>query len=101
MSKKENNKQPAPVVPDEAMKLLEIARPYMNGPFGSVCGVWQERYARLLAAAPEQGQQVECEQLRKALAGMLFAFDDGVGREWNESLLNFARTLTPAEEYKA
>jgi hypothetical protein len=41
------------------------------------------------------------DKLRKALAGMLFAFDDGVGQDWSESLLNFARTLTPAEEYKA
>lgn len=39
--------------------------------------------------------------LETALAGMLFAFDDGVGREWSEDLLDFARKLTAAREFKA
>lgn len=39
--------------------------------------------------------------LETALAGMLFAFDDGVGREWSEDLLDFARKLTAAKEFKA
>lgn len=42
----------------------------------------------------------EAEALRVALAGMLFAFDDGVGQEWSKPLLDHARTLTPAKEYK-
>lgn len=42
----------------------------------------------------------EAEALRVALAGMLFAFDDGVGQEWSKPLLDYARTLTPAQEYK-
>lgn len=37
----------------------------------------------------------------RALGGMLFAFDDGVGREWSAPLLDFARTVTPAIEFKA
>lgn len=42
----------------------------------------------------------EAVALRVALAGMLFAFDDGVGQEWSKPLLDYARTLTPAQEYK-
>ncbi|WP_085703877.1 hypothetical protein [Pseudomonas sp. B15(2017)] len=42
----------------------------------------------------------EKESLRKAIAGMLFAFDDGVGREWSADLLDYARKLCPAEEFK-
>ena len=42
----------------------------------------------------------ENEALRKALAGMLFAFDDGVGREWSAEMLNYARKLCPAVEFK-
>ncbi|MCF4997408.1 hypothetical protein GIW70_21215 [Pseudomonas syringae] len=38
--------------------------------------------------------------LRKALAGMLFAFDDGVGLDWSTDLLDYARKLCPAEEFK-
>ena len=40
-------------------------------------------------------------RLELALGGMLFAFDDGVGREWSEELLDFARKLTAAKEFKA
>ena len=39
------------------------------------------------------------DELEQALAGMLFAFDDGVGLEWSEYLLDFARKLTPAKEF--
>ncbi|WP_147282644.1 hypothetical protein [Pseudomonas jessenii] len=42
----------------------------------------------------------EKENLRKALAGMLFAFDDGVGLDWSADLLDYARKLCPAEEFK-
>lgn len=42
----------------------------------------------------------EKENLRKALAGMLFAFDDGVGLDWSADLLDCARKLCPAEEFK-
>jgi len=44
--------------------------------------------------------QSENESLRKALAGMLFAFDDGVGLHWSADLLDYARKLCPAEEFK-
>lgn len=44
--------------------------------------------------------QSENESLRKALAGMLFAFDDGVGRDWSAELLDYARKLCPAAEFK-
>lgn len=50
----------------------------------------------LLTAADERA-----DVLVTALAGMLFAFDDGVGREWSEDLLDFARKLTAAKEFKA
>lgn len=42
----------------------------------------------------------EKENLRRALAGMLFAFDDGVGLDWSADLLDYARKLCPAEEFK-
>lgn len=48
-----------------------------------------------LTAADERVGVLETE-----LAGMLFAFDDGVGRDWSEELLDFARKLTPAVEFK-
>lgn len=38
-------------------------------------------------------------EIERALAGMLFAFDDGVGREWSEDLLDYARKLVAAKEY--
>ena len=44
--------------------------------------------------------QSENESLRKVLAGMLFAFDDGVGRDWSAELLDYARKLCPAAEFK-
>ncbi|NMY22850.1 hypothetical protein [Pseudomonas sp. WS 5410] len=50
----------------------------------------------LLTAADERADVLET-----ALAGMLFAFDDGVGRKWSEDLLDFARKLTAAKEFKA
>lgn len=42
----------------------------------------------------------EKESLRKALAGMLFAFDNGVGLDWSADLLDYARKLCPAAEFK-
>ena len=44
--------------------------------------------------------KTENEALRKALGGMLFAFDDGVGLDWSAELLDHARTLCPAAEFK-
>lgn len=38
-------------------------------------------------------------EIERALAGMLFAFDDGVGREWSEDILDYARKLVAAKEY--
>lgn len=43
--------------------------------------------------------QAENDALRKSLGGMLFAFDDGVGREWSADLLDHARKLCPAAEF--
>ncbi|MCW2270871.1 hypothetical protein [Pseudomonas sp. JUb96] len=42
----------------------------------------------------------EVEEPRRALGGMLFAFDDGVGRDWSQELLDYARKLAPAVEFK-
>jgi len=44
--------------------------------------------------------QDQCTTLRRALGGMLFAFDDGVGKSWSLGLLDFARQVAPAVEYK-
>lgn len=44
--------------------------------------------------------QSENESLRKALAGMLCAFDDGVGLAWSADLLDYARKQCAAEEFK-
>lgn len=40
------------------------------------------------------------DELRRVLAGMLFAFDDGVGRGWSAPLLDYARRFTPAVEFE-
>ena len=54
-----------------------------------------------IALTTERDQlKVENESLRKALGGMLFAFDDGVGLDWSAELLDHARTLCPAAEFK-
>lgn len=45
--------------------------------------------------------QARVSQLESGLGGMLFAFDDGVGRGWSEKLLDYARKLTPAVEFDA
>jgi len=42
----------------------------------------------------------ENQALRKGLSGMLFAFDDGVGRNWSAELLDHARAICPATEFK-
>ena len=42
----------------------------------------------------------EIRNLRRALGGMLFAFDDGVGEDWSQSVLDYARQITPAVEFK-
>jgi hypothetical protein len=66
-------------------------------PADSLCGETTARYVHRkfseLAA--------ENEALRKALGGMLFAFDDGVGLDWLAELLDHARKLCPAAEFKA
>ncbi|MBH8611160.1 hypothetical protein I4N56_009570 [Pseudomonas mohnii] len=54
-----------------------------------------------IALKTERDQlKAESEALRKALGGMLFAFDDGVGLDWSAELLDHARTLCPAAEFK-
>lgn len=58
------------------------------------------RVIHVVAATDYDALHAEVEALRVALAGMLFAFDDGVGQEWSKPLLDYARTLTPAQEYK-
>ena len=40
------------------------------------------------------------DDVERALGGMLFAFDDGVGRDWSAGLLDHARKLTKAVEFK-
>ncbi|UNM20875.1 hypothetical protein K0P33_05290 [Pseudomonas sp. ArH3a] len=55
-----------------------------------------EALQQRLTAADERADVLET-----ALSGMLFAFDDGVGREWSEELLDFARKLTTARGFKA
>ncbi|UVL54001.1 hypothetical protein [Pseudomonas sp. B21-035] len=42
----------------------------------------------------------EIRNLRRALGGMLFAFDDGVGEDWSQGVLDYARQVTPAVEFK-
>lgn len=42
----------------------------------------------------------EIRSLRRALGGMLFAFDDGVGEHWSQGVLDYARQVTPAVEFK-
>ncbi|MDO7911387.1 hypothetical protein Q6A49_12670 [Pseudomonas sp. 22-AL-CL-001] len=42
----------------------------------------------------------EIRDLRRALGGMLFAFDDGVGEDWSQGVLDYARQVTPAVEFK-
>jgi ribosomal protein L37AE/L43A len=38
-------------------------------------------------------------EFQRVLSGMLFAYDDGVGRDWSAPLLDHARTLCPAVEF--
>lgn len=38
-------------------------------------------------------------EFQRVLGGMLFAYDDGVGRDWSAPLLDHARTLCPAVEF--
>ncbi|MGR6498026.1 hypothetical protein [Pseudomonas fulva] len=59
-----------------------------------------ERYMVLADPAVIAGLIKEIKALRRALGGMLFAFDDGVGEDWSEELLDYARQVTPAVEYK-
>ena len=65
-------------------------------PADSLCGETTARYVhRKLAELADEN-----ERFRKSLAGMLFAFDDGVGLDWSAELLDHARKLCPAEEFK-
>ena len=43
----------------------------------------------------------ERDLLKRALGGMLFAFDDGVGQDWSAPLLDYARQHCPAVEFKS
>ncbi len=76
---------PSPWEPDEHFEEMALEQ--------------QSECKRLRALAIEYG--AENEALRKALGGMLFAFDDGVGRDWSAELLDHARKLCPAAEFKA
>lgn len=66
-------------------------------PGDSLCGETTARYVHRKFVE----KAAENESLRKALSGMLFAFDDGVGHEWSAELLDHARTLCAAAEFKA
>ncbi|WP_241653189.1 hypothetical protein [Pseudomonas alkylphenolica] len=59
-----------------------------------------ERYVTLADPAVIAAIMTELMDLRKALGGMLFAFDDGSGQNWSRDLLDYARKITPAVEYK-
>ncbi|SFP14852.1 hypothetical protein [Pseudomonas sp. NFPP28] len=63
-------------------------------------GSTEPEYLKQFRAALETIASEEVKALRRALGGMLFAFDDGVGREWSQDLLDFARKVTPAVEFK-
>lgn len=41
------------------------------------------------------------DDIERALGGMLFAFDDGVGREWSADFFDYARKLTSAVEFES
>lgn len=45
--------------------------------------------------------QTRVSDLERALGGMLFAFDDGVGRDWSAPVLDYARKQCRAVEYVA
>ncbi len=42
----------------------------------------------------------ERDLLRAVLGGMLFEFDNGLGEDWSSDLLDQARTLCDAVEFK-
>jgi hypothetical protein len=44
--------------------------------------------------------QSELTKARELLGGMLFAFDDGVGKDWSAPLLDEARKFCPAVPFK-
>jgi hypothetical protein len=57
----------------------------------------QAREAELQLRMNAADQRID--ELERALGGMLFAFDDGVGREWSADLLDFARKQATAVEF--
>ncbi|AIL60901.1 hypothetical protein [Pseudomonas alkylphenolica] len=59
-----------------------------------------ERYVSLADPAVIATIVTDLQNLRRALGGMLFAFDDGVGQDWSRDLLDYARKITPAVEFK-
>lgn len=59
-----------------------------------------ERYVALAAPAVIAAIITELKDLRRALGGLLFAFDDGVGLGWSSALLDYARQVAPAVEFK-
>jgi len=68
-----------------------------------LCGIPQKPDAEFIASSnPETvlAMVEEIRSLRRALGDMLFAFDDGVGEDWSQSVLDFARQVTPAVEFK-
>lgn len=68
-----------------------------------LCGIPQKPDAEFIVSSnPETvlAMVEEIRSLRRALGGMLFAFDDGVGEDWSQSVLDFARQVTPAVEFK-
>lgn len=99
------------LVPVEPTEEMQVAGG-RDQDFCSTCGYDNgggdpaNTYTDMLAAAPAPPKPI-CDEakriaeLERALAGMLFAFDDGVGLDWSEDLLDFARKLTAAKEFKA
>lgn len=90
---KRNNWDMGPITIDVVPSPWEPAQHFEE------CAIeWKAEADRLRALAIKL--TAETEDLRKALGGMLFAFDDGVGRDWSADLLDYARKLSPAAEFK-
>lgn len=62
-------------------------------------GFWGRMAARNEIALRKS--EAELAKAREFLGGMLFAFDDGVGRDWSAPLLDEARKFCPAVEFQS
>ncbi|MBI6563313.1 hypothetical protein YA0745_23540 [Pseudomonas synxantha] len=83
---------------DERADVLETGLKWESDRNALLLASLTEAEDMLSVTSLEAGQRID--QLERALGGMLFGFDDGVGRDWSEDLLDFARRLTSAVEFK-